>query len=72
MALFRRGSGATLHAYLRRQRVTHAQRLLIEGDAKIVDVALACGFQSLSAFYEAFAAEVGETPRAFRRRFPGA
>ena len=72
MEVFKRACGMTIHAYLNRLRITHAQRLLIESDAKVLDVALACGFQSLSAFYAAFAAEVGQTPRAYRARFDGA
>ncbi|HRP03666.1 MAG TPA: helix-turn-helix domain-containing protein [Opitutaceae bacterium] len=68
MPLFQRLSGITIGDYLRQCRVTNAQRLLLLNDDKVVDVALACGFGSLSAFYEVFGRCVGESPQAFRRR----
>ncbi len=68
MTLFRRRCGITLRDYLAQLRVTHAQRLLLDGDAKVTDVALESGFNTLSAFYEAFTRRVGLTPRAYRAR----
>jgi len=46
----------------------HSQRLLITTDQKVIDVAFASGFRSLSSFYEAFLKVVKETPKAFRTR----
>jgi AraC family transcriptional regulator, melibiose operon regulatory protein len=68
MTLFRRRCGITLHDYLQQHRVTHAQRLLITTDAKIIDIALASGFASLSAFYEAFQRIARTTPAEFKRQ----
>ena len=66
MALFRRRCGMTIHDYLTRLRVTHAQRLLMEGDTSVIHIALACGFGTQSAFYDAFQRRVGMTPKAYR------
>ncbi len=66
--LFRRWCGLTPGDYLRQHRVSHAQRLLLTTDAKVIDVALASGFGSPSAFYEAFQRATGATPAEFKRR----
>ncbi len=68
MPLFQRYCGVTIHDYLLQYRLTHAQRLLLTTDEKIIDVALASGFGSLSSFYEAFARMAREPPQTFRRR----
>lgn len=69
MALFRRRCGITVRDYLTQLRVTHAQRLLLDGDAKVTDVALERGFGALCAFDDAFTRRVGLTPRAYRARY---
>jgi AraC-like DNA-binding protein len=68
MPLFKRYCGVTVHSYLLQYRLTHAQRLLLTTDDKIIDVALASGFGSESAFYSAFSKLLKDTPQAFRRR----
>jgi AraC-like DNA-binding protein len=68
MALFRRRCGLTIGEYLARLRVTLAQRLLLESDAKVTDVAFACGFGTVSAFYANFVRLTGMPPRSFRMR----
>lgn len=69
MNLFKKRCGLTIRGYLAQLRVTHAQRRLLESDAKIADVALESGFATSSAFYETFTRQVGMTPRAFRTKF---
>lgn len=72
MTLFRQQTGITLNAYLTRQRVAHAQRLLAMTAMPILEIAAEAGFYSVSRFYEAFKAESGCTPREFRKRLaPG-
>jgi AraC family transcriptional regulator, melibiose operon regulatory protein len=68
MPLFRRHCGVTIRDYLLQYRITHAQRLLLTTDDKVIDVALASGFSSQSSFYAAFVKLVKDTPQAFRRR----
>lgn len=69
MTLFRRLTGATVKEFLLQHRITHAQRLLLVSDDKILEIAMASGFQSLSAFYSCFTQQVHETPSHFRQRF---
>ncbi len=47
MRLFRKCWGMTLWEFLLRQRISEAQRLLVLGDDKVADIALATGFGSL-------------------------
>lgn len=69
MSLFKKRCGLTIRGYLAHLRVTHAQRLLLEGNAKVADVALESGFATLSAFYDAFASRVKMSPRQFQSRY---
>jgi AraC-like DNA-binding protein len=71
MPLFRRHCGVTIRDYLLQYRMTHAQRLLLTTDQKVIDVALASGFSSQSSFYAAFVRLVKDTPQAFRSRMEG-
>lgn len=68
MPLFRRHCGVTIRDYLLQHRLTRAQQLLATTDDKIIDVALASGFGSQSAFYEAFTRILREAPQRYRRR----
>lgn len=68
MPLFRRACGLTIRDYLAQYRLTHAQRQLITSDAKILDVALASGFRSQSAFYNSFTRATGWAPAEFRNQ----
>jgi AraC-like DNA-binding protein len=67
MSLFKHAFGTTLIEYLTHHRISHAQRLLATADSKIVDVALASGFNSISRFNEAFRQACGCSPRQYRR-----
>jgi AraC-like DNA-binding protein len=68
MTLFRATCGVSILKFLTRQRVFHAQRLLLTTNAKIIDIAEASGFGSPSRFYEAFAAICGCSPSDYRTR----
>ncbi|MEM5311652.1 AraC family transcriptional regulator [Paraburkholderia sp. JHI869] len=60
-------AGVTPHQYVLRARLRAAAlRLAADDEAKIVDVALASGFNDLSNFNAAFRAEFGASPRAWR------
>lgn len=71
MSVFREGAGMSIVDYLTRLRVAHAQRLLMTTDRAVLDIALDAGFGSLSRFYEAFRAQVRQTPRAYRKAMRG-
>ncbi len=65
--LFRGTFGTTINAYITAHRVAHAQRLLMLRDDKVLAVALASGFNSLSRFNAAFRQACGCTPREYRK-----
>jgi AraC-like DNA-binding protein len=62
--LFQRQTGLGFRLWRQRARLVHALPLLERGD-RITDVALACGYDSLSSFIAAFRAHTGVTPRTF-------
>ena len=64
--VFRGMFGMRLRDYLTRQRVAHAQRLVMTTDMKFLDIALASGFGSASRFYAAFRRVCGKAPRHYR------
>ena len=66
--MFRRRFGLTLTAFIAGARVEKAKQLLRHTDLKIIEVAYAAGFGSVSQFNRVFAAHVGTTPRDFRGR----
>jgi AraC family transcriptional regulator len=60
-------TGHTPAAYVRRRRLGEICRRLVETDEPLVDLALACGFESQAAFTRAFTRHVGVSPGRFRR-----
>lgn len=64
--LFRQQYDMTPVAYLNRLRVNKAAYMLAETRINIVQVVLACGFGSLSAFYEVFKKQTGLSPNKYR------
>lgn len=52
---------------VRKMRINTAKRLLTFSSKPIVDIAEACGYDSLRTFDRAFALETGVTPTKFRR-----
>ena len=64
--LFARDTGMTFGQWRQQARLLHALERLALGD-KVVDVALALGYDSPSAFATMFKRQFGETPSAFFR-----
>lgn len=62
--LFVRQTGLSFRAWRQRLRLLSALALLERGD-RVTDVALACGYDSLSAFIAAFRQQFGATPGEF-------
>jgi len=62
-------TGLTPHQFILRARLREAAIRLVNGRAKILDVAFDCGFGDVSNFNRAFSAEFGVSPRAYRRQF---
>lgn len=55
------------NSYYRRLRLRRAADLLAHSTLPVRDVALACGFASMSSFARAFRQEHGHTPKAMRK-----
>jgi transcriptional regulator GlxA family with amidase domain len=64
-------TGSAPYAWLVRQRVFAAQRLLELGDDPVEVVAHRCGFANAAALRQHFIRIVGTTPQAYRRTFAG-
>ena len=65
--VFRAQYGVTPREYADSLRLDTASRLLSGTDTKIIDIAYAAGFSSLSAFNRFFKAHTGQTPSAYRK-----
>ena len=63
---FERLTGITPHQYLRRARLREAAMRLADAPAKVLDIALDCGFGDVSTFNRAFRAEFGVSPTRYR------
>jgi transcriptional regulator GlxA family with amidase domain len=66
---FKADFGATPAAWLSRQRIIHAQRLLESTDLGLDRVAYESGFGSAAVLRQNFARVLGTTPTAYRARF---
>ncbi|WP_341503670.1 AraC family transcriptional regulator [Gallaecimonas sp. GXIMD4217] len=64
---FRALFGLTLGAYVRQQRLKKAGHRLALRQDKVIDIALAAGFESPEAFARAFRQHTGKSPLAFRK-----
>src|SRR5690606_38350211 len=62
--IFQRQTGLGFRLWRQRARLVHALPLLERGD-RITDVALACGYDSLSSFIATFREYTGSTPGIF-------
>ena len=63
---FRRHHQMTIGDFLRRLRIDHARRLLMNTHDPLSDIALACGFADQSHFSATFKRLVGTTPAKYR------
>lgn len=64
--IFRAAYGETPHVYLVRQRMRHANRLLMTSPLAISEIALASGFDNPSTFSRVFREHFGTTARSVR------
>ncbi|WP_298943366.1 helix-turn-helix domain-containing protein [uncultured Microbacterium sp.] len=66
---FKADHGTTPAAWLARQRLIHAQRLLEQTDLGLDAIAYECGFGSAAVLRQNFSRTLGTTPTAYRARF---
>lgn len=67
--LFKNKYGISVNTYRTQKRLESAIKKLLKGDEKIADIAISCGFNSISYFTEVFTKTVGLSPKAFRSRY---
>lgn len=70
-AAFKKAYGVTMAEYCRDRRMREAQRLLLEPDLTIAQVAEAVGYEYQSGFAAAFSAHLGMSPREYRKHRAG-
>jgi len=69
--VFKQCLGTSPHEWLRRERITHAKRRLIETDEAIKQIASQCGYSDQFFFSRDFKQVTTFTPSEFRRRERG-
>ena len=69
--MFRQSTGETPHHFVLRCRMERAKEMLRTEKARILDVAVACGFKTQQHFARVFRQMYGATPREYRNDFGG-
>jgi len=64
---FQRQMNMTVYEYITQQRLAEAERMLLDTQASVEDIANYCGFGLYRNFYNAFKKHKGTTPKAWRR-----
>src|SRR4029453_12400748 len=63
---FKQSAGVTPHVYLTQKRVERAQKMLVQSDLPLAEIALAVGFFDQGHLARHFRHMLGTTPREFR------
>src|SRR5712675_3638052 len=69
--MFRKSTGETPHQFVLRQRLARAKAMLRARDARILDVAVACGFKTQQHFAQVFRDVWGVSPTEYRQYLVG-
>jgi AraC family transcriptional regulator len=69
--MFRKSTGETPHQFVLRQRIERAKAMLRAPDARVLDVAVACGFKTQQHFAQVFRDVCGVNPTEYRQDFIG-
>ena len=69
--MFRKSIGETPHQFVLRQRVERAKGMLRAPDARVLDVAVACGFKTQQHFAQVFRDVCRVSPTQYRQTFLG-
>jgi len=67
--MFRKSTGETPHQFVLRQRVERAKAMLRAPDARVLDVAVACGFKTQQHFAQVFRDVSRVSPTEYRQDF---
>jgi AraC-like DNA-binding protein len=66
--LFKEIIGVSPYSWLQLYRIIRSQEMLVMTDQSILDIALECGFSSVSVYNQLFKRLYGATPRSFRNK----
>ena len=69
--MFRKSTGETPHQFVLRQRLERAKAMLRSSDARVLDVAVACGFKTQQHFAQVFRDVWGVSPTEYRQDLVG-
>src|ERR1700723_505945 len=69
--MFRKSTGETPPQFVLRQKLERAKRMLRAPDARVLDVAIACGFKTQQHFAQVFRDVCGTSPTGYRQDFLG-
>ena len=69
--MFRKSTGETPHRFVLRQRLERAKAMLRAPDARVLDVAVACGFKTQQHFAQVFRDVWGVSPTEYRQHLVG-
>ena len=69
--MFRKSTGKTPHQFVLRQKLERARGMLRTPDARVLDVAIACGFKTQQYFAQVFRDIWGVSPTEYRQDFVG-
>jgi len=64
--MFRKSTGESPHQFVLRHRVERAKRMLRSSEARVLDVAVACGFKTQQHFARVFRQLCGASPTEYR------
>src|SRR5215471_18018932 len=69
--MFRKSTGESPHQFVLRQRIERAKAMLRAPDARVLDVAVACGFKTQQHFAQVFRDVCSVSPTEYRQDFLG-
>ena len=67
--MFRKSTGETPHQFVLRQKIERARVMLRSPNARILDVAITCGFKTQQHFAQVFRDVCGVSPTEYRQDF---
>jgi DNA-binding GntR family transcriptional regulator/AraC-like DNA-binding protein len=67
--MFRQSTGQSPHQFVVRERIERAKGMLRAAEARVLDVAVACGFKTQQHFARVFRRMCGVSPTEYRRQF---
>jgi AraC family transcriptional regulator len=67
--MFRKSTGQTPHQFVLRQRIERAKAMLSAPNARVLDVAVACGFKTQQHFAQVFRDVCRVSPTEYRQDF---